>query len=132
VTGFPLEWAQGYLIACTVCLYLAIFLLLCYWHFSICYILFNREALLRDNTIVTRYRRQVAQLLIILIISFFVLILPYKIWALIESRVPFEKLSTIGFHAHAIILVITRSLLYLNSAVSIFALINPCHLFDNT
>ncbi len=119
-TIFPPNWAKAYLILCTVCLYLAVFLLLCYWHYSICWILFNREALLRDNTILTRYRRQVAQLLIVLIILFFILILPYKIWALIESLVPFDELSKIGFHAHAFILIITRSLLYLNSAVSIF------------
>ena len=93
--------------------------MLCYWHFSICCILFSREALLRDNTILTRYRRQVAQLLIVLIILFFVLILPYKIWALIESSITDEQIHRIGFHGHTFILITTRSLLYLNSAVSI-------------
>lgn len=106
---------------CTVCLYIAIFLLLCYWHFSICCILFNREALLRDNSILTRYRRQVAQLLIVLIILFFTLILPYKTWALIQSFMSNGELDQMGFHAHGFVLISTRSLLYLNSAVSIFA-----------
>lgn len=92
--------------------------MLSFWHFSICRILFSREALLRDNTIVTRYRRQVAQLLIVLMFSFFILILPYKIWALIESFLTYSELGQIGFHRHTFILVITRSLLYLNSAVS--------------
>ena len=89
-----------------------------YWHFSICRILFSREALLRDNTILTRYRRQVAQLLLVLMFLFFILILPYKIWASIESFLTYSDLHQIGFHRHAFILVITRSLLYLNSAVS--------------
>jgi hypothetical protein len=94
--------------------------MLCYWHFSICCILFNREALLRDNTISTRYRRQVAQLLIVLIISFFVLILPHKIWAIIQQRLTPEKLYAIGFHRHSFIIISTRSFIYLNSAVSVY------------
>jgi hypothetical protein len=93
--------------------------MLCYWHFSICCILFNREALLRDNTILTRYRRQVAQLLIVLIISFFILILPHKIWAIIQQRLSSEEFYQIGFRRHSFIIISTRSLLYLNSAVSI-------------
>lgn len=95
-----------------------ILILLCYWHYSICYILFNREALLRDNTIVTRYRRQVAQLLIALIVSFFVLILPHKIWAIIQPQLNVDQFMRIGFHRHSFLIIITRSLLYLNSAVS--------------
>ena len=94
-------------------------MMLCYWHYSICYILFNREALLRDNTVVTRYRRQVAQLLIALIVSFFVLILPYKIWALIQPQLSMDQFHRIGFHWHSLISIIGRSLLYLNSAVSV-------------
>lgn len=117
-TNFPSHWSKGYLISCTVGLYFLIFLMLSYWHFSMCCILFNREALLRDNTVLTRYRRQVAQLLIVIIISFFILILPYKLWAVFENFLTFDELSQIGFHAHAFILVITRTLLYLNSAVS--------------
>jgi len=93
--------------------------MLCYWHFSICCILFNREALLRDNTIVTRYRRQVAQLLIALIVTFFILILPYKIWAIIQQRLSTEEFYQIGFHRHSFIIITTRLLLYLNSAVSV-------------
>lgn len=93
--------------------------MLCYWHYSICHILFNREALLRDNTIVTRYRRQVAQLLIALIITFFILILPYKIWAIIHQHITYEQFLEIGFHRHSILSTITRSLLYLNSAVNL-------------
>jgi len=92
--------------------------MLCYWHYSICYILFNREALLRDNTIVTRYRRQVAQLLIALIVSFFLLILPYKIWAIIQQQLTVEQFLQLGFHRHSLLIIIIRSLLYLNSAVS--------------
>lgn len=80
--------------------------------------LFSREALLRDNTVLTRYRRQVAQLLIVIIISFFILILPYKIWAVFENFLTFEELTRFGFHTHTFILVIIRTLLYLNSAVS--------------
>jgi hypothetical protein len=80
--------------------------------------LFNREALLRDNTILTRYRRQVAQLLIVLIISFFILILPHKIWAIIQQRLSSEEFYQIGFRRHSFIIISTRSLLYLNSAVS--------------
>ena len=118
VTYLPPYWAKGYLISCTVCLYLLVFLLLCFWHFSICRILFSREALLRDNTILTRYRRQVVQLLIVLMFLFFILILPYKIWALIDSFLTYSELGQIGFHRHTFIHVITRSLLYLNSAVS--------------
>jgi hypothetical protein len=94
--------------------------MLCYWHFSICCILFNREALLRDNTILTRYRRQVAQLLIVLIISFFILILPYKIWAIIQQQLNSDEFYQIGFRRHSFIIISTRLLLYLNSAVSIF------------
>lgn len=97
--------------------------MLCYWHYSICYILFNREALLRDNTIVTRYRRQVAQLLIALIISFFILILPHKIWALIQQQLSYEQFRKIGFRRHSLIIITTRTLLYLNSAVSFVAII---------
>jgi hypothetical protein len=93
--------------------------MLCYWHYSICYILFNREALLRDNTIVTRYRRQVAQLLIALIVSFFLLILPYKIWAIIQQQLTVAQFLQLGFHRHSLLSIITRSLLYLNSAVSL-------------
>jgi hypothetical protein len=92
--------------------------MLCYWHYSICYILFNREALLRDNTIVTRYRRQVAQLLIALIVSFFLLILPYKIWAIIQQQLTVAQFLQLGFHRHSLLIIIIRSLLYLNSAVS--------------
>ncbi len=92
--------------------------MLCYWHYSICRILFNREALLRDNTIITRYRRQVAQLLIALVVSFFVLIFPYKIWALIQPRLSVEQFYKLGFRRHSLIIIITRSLLYLNSVVS--------------
>ena len=92
--------------------------MLCYWHYSICYILFNREALLRDNTIVTRYRRQVAQLLIALIVSFFILILPYKIWAIIHPQLSMKQFIELGFHRHSFITIITRSLLYLHTAVS--------------
>ena len=94
--------------------------MLCYWHYSICSILFNREALLRDNTIVTRYRRQVAQLLLALIISFFLLILPYKIWAIIQQQLSVEQFHKLGFHKHSLLIIITRSLLYLNAAVRIF------------
>ena len=93
--------------------------MLCYWHYSICYILFNREALLRDNTIVTRYRRQVAQLLIALIVSFFVFILPHKIWAIIQPQLSIHQFLQLGFHRHSLIIITTRSLLYLNSAVSL-------------
>jgi len=92
--------------------------MLCCWYYSICSVLFNREALLRDNTIVTRYRRQVAQLLITLIVSFFVLILPYKIWGIIQPQLSFDQFHRLGFHRHSLIIIITRSLLYLNSAVS--------------
>ena len=92
--------------------------MLCYWHYSICYILFNREDLLRDNTVVTRYRRQVAQFLIALLVSFFVLILPHKIWAIIQPQLRFDQFLQLGFHRHSLIIIITRSLLYLNSAVS--------------
>jgi hypothetical protein len=118
-TLFPGTWSNGYLISCTLCLYLFIFLMLCYWHFSICCILFNREALLRDNTIVTRYRRQVAQLLIALIVTFFILILPYKIWAIIQQRLNTVEFYQIGFRRHSFIIITTRLLLYLNSAVSV-------------
>ena len=116
-THFPPGWSIWYLIPCTLCIYVIILILLCYWHYSICYILFNREALLRDNTIVTRYRRQVAQLLIALIVSFFVLILPYKIWAIIQPQLNVEQFLQLGFHRHSILIIIARSLLYLNSAV---------------
>jgi hypothetical protein len=116
-THFPTSWANEYLISCTLCLYLFILILLCYWHFSICCILFNREALLRDNTAVTRYRRQVAQLLIALIITFFLLILPHKIWAIVQQRLSVEQFFQIGFRRHSLIIICTRSLLYLNSAV---------------
>ncbi|CAF1133042.1 unnamed protein product [Rotaria sordida] len=117
-THFPSSWGNEYLISCTLCLYLLIFLMLCYWHFSICCILFNREALLRDNTIVTRYRRQVAQLLIVIIITFFILILPHKIWAFIQQRLSVEEFFQMGFHRHSFIIISTRSLLYLNSAIN--------------
>jgi hypothetical protein len=93
--------------------------MLCYWHFSICCILFNREALLRSNTIVTRYRRQVAQLLITLIITFFMLILPHKVWGIIQQQLSVEEFSAIGFQPHSFIIISTRSLLYLNAAVSV-------------
>jgi hypothetical protein len=93
--------------------------MLCYWHYSICYILFSREALLRDNTIVTRYRRQVARLLIALIVTFFVLILPYKIWAIIQQQLTVEQFHRLGFHRHSFLIIITRALLYLNSTVSL-------------
>ena len=92
-------------------------MLIC-WHYSICSVLFNREALLRDNTIVTRYRRQVAQLLIVLIVSFFVLILPHKIWGIIQPQLSLEQFHRLGFRRHSLLIIITRSLLYLNSAVS--------------
>jgi len=92
--------------------------LLCYWHFSICCILFNREALLRDNTVLTRYRRQVVQLLIVLIILFFVLILPYKIWAIIQHRLTEQQFFRLGFQRHTFIMISTRLLLYINSAVT--------------
>jgi len=92
--------------------------MICYWHYSICYILFNREALLRDNTIVTRYRRQVAQLLLALTISFFLLILPYKIWGVIQQQLSIEQFHQLGFKRHSLLIITTRSLLYLNSAVS--------------
>jgi uncharacterized membrane protein (UPF0182 family) len=117
-THFPSAWSIWYVIPCTLLIYLIILILLCYWHYSICYILFNREALLRDNTIVTRYRRQVAQLLIALIVSFFVLILPYKIWAIIQQHLSFEQFHRLGFQRHSLLIICTRSLLYLNSAVS--------------
>jgi hypothetical protein len=94
--------------------------MLCYWHFSICSILFNREELLRNNTVVTRYRRQVAQLLITLTITFFILILPHKIWGIIQQRLTQDEFSQIGFQRHSFIIISTRSLLYLNSAVSIW------------
>ncbi|CAF0968137.1 unnamed protein product [Rotaria magnacalcarata] len=117
-TRFPETWANQYLISFTLCLYLLIFVMLCYWHFAICCILFNREALLRDNTIVTRYRRQVAQLLITLIITFFILILPYKIWAFLQQRLSQDEFYRIGFHRHSFIIIFTRSLYYLNSAIN--------------
>jgi hypothetical protein len=117
-THFPSGWSIWYVIPCTLIIYLIILIMLCYWHYSICYILFNREALLRDNTIVTRYRRQVAQLLIALIVSFFVLILPYKIWAIIQQQLSVEQFLRLGFHRHSLLIICTRSLLYLNSAVS--------------
>ncbi|CAF0970787.1 unnamed protein product [Adineta steineri] len=118
LTGFPLPWSIWYLIPCTVVIYLIILIMLCYWHYSICYVLFNREALLQDNTIVTRYRRQVSQLLIVLIISFFVLILPYKIWAIIQPQLSFEQFHRFGFQRHSLMIIIIRSLLYLNSAIN--------------
>ncbi|CAF3425455.1 unnamed protein product [Rotaria sp. Silwood1] len=117
-TQFPLSWATWYLIPCTLIIYLTILIMLCYWHYSICYILFNREALLRDNTIVTRYRRQVAQLLIALVVSFFVLIVPHKIWGIIQSRLSSEQFHKFGFHRHSFVIIVTRSLLYLNSAIN--------------
>lgn len=116
-TQFPASWSVWYLVPCTLIIYLIILIMLCYWHYSICYILFNREALLRDNTVVTRYRRQVAQLLIALIISFFLLILPHKIWALIQPQLSLEQFHKLGFHRHSFLIIGTRSLLYLNSAV---------------
>lgn len=122
-TKFPPYWSTWYLISCTFLVYLIIFILLCYWHYSICHILFNREALLRDNTIVTRYRRQVAQLLIALIITFFILILPYKIWAIFHQHMTYEQFIQIGFHRHSLFSTITRALLYLNSAVRFFIII---------
>ncbi|CAF0837507.1 unnamed protein product [Adineta steineri] len=117
-TDFPERWANIYLIPSTLCLYLFVFLMLCYWHFSICCILFSREALLRDNTILTRYRRQVAQLLIALIITFFILILPHKIWSIIQQRLTIDEFYNMGFQRHAFIIITTRSLLYLNSAIN--------------
>lgn len=119
-TKFPEFWSTYYLITCTFIVYILILIMLCYWHYSICHILFNREALLRDNTIVTRYRRQVAQLLIALIITFFILILPYKIWAIIHQNITYEQFLEIGFHRHSLLSTITRALLYLNSAVNPF------------
>ena len=98
--------------------------MLCYWHASICGILFNREALLRDNTVATRYRRQVALLLIALMITFFILILPHKIWAIVQQRLNVDEFYKIGFHRHSLIIICTRSLLYLNSAVSIYLVLN--------
>ncbi|CAF0727080.1 unnamed protein product [Rotaria sp. Silwood1] len=117
-THFPSSWGNEYLISCTLCLYVLIFFMLCYWHFSICSILFNREALLRDNTIVTRYRRQVALLLIVLIITFFILILPHKMWAYIQHGLSNEEFFQMGFHRHSFIIISTRLLLYLNSAIN--------------
>lgn len=116
-TQFPRIWSNVYLAPCTVFIYLIILAMLCYWNYSICYVLFNREALLRDNTIVTRYRRQVAKLLIAIIISFFILIFPYKIWGVIQSQLTLDQFHQIGFRVHSLILVIGRCLLYLNSAV---------------
>ena len=120
-TKFPEFWSTYYLITFTFLVYILILIMLCYWHYSICHILFNREALLRDNTIVTRYRRQVAQLLIALIITFFILILPYKIWAIIHQHITYEQFLEIGFHRHSLLSTITRALLYLNSAVNPFS-----------
>ncbi|CAM4750032.1 unnamed protein product [Rotaria magnacalcarata] len=117
-TQFPFSWATWYLIPCTLIIYLITVILLCYWHYSICHILFTREALLRDNTIVTRYRRQVARLLIALIVSFFVLILPYKIWAIIQPQLSLDQFHQLGFHRHSFLIIATRSLLYLNSAIN--------------
>ncbi|UJR25618.1 hypothetical protein I4U23_006970 [Adineta vaga] len=117
-TTFPDSWKDTYLIFSTLCVYLFVFLMLCYWHFSICCILFSREALLRDNSIVTRYRRQVAKLLITLIMTFFICILPYKIWAFIYQRLSPDEINMLGFHRHAFIAIITRTLLYLNSAIN--------------
>ncbi|CAF0766791.1 unnamed protein product [Rotaria sordida] len=117
-TRFPLSWATWYLIPCTLIIYLIILIMLCYWHYSICCMLFNRESLLRDNTIVTRYRRQVAQLLIALIVSFFVLILPHKIWGIIQPRLSLEQFHELGFRRHSFLIIVTRSLLYLNSAIN--------------
>ncbi|CAF1138351.1 unnamed protein product [Adineta ricciae] len=117
-TEFPKSWKNIYLILCTLYLYIFIFLMLCYWHFSICCILFSREALLRDNSIVTRYRRQVAKLLITLILTFFIFIIPYKIWAYVHQRYQFEEIAAIGFHKYSFIAIITRSFLYLNSAIN--------------
>jgi hypothetical protein len=119
MTNFPSFWSTWYLISCTLIIYIFIIIMLCYWHYSICHILFSREALLRDNTIVTRYRRQVARLLIALIVSFFVLILPYKIWAIIQQQLSVEQFHRLGFQRHSILIIITRLLLYLNSAVSL-------------
>ena len=93
-------------------------MLLCYWHSSICCVLFSREALLQDNTSVTRSRRQAAQLLIVLIVTFFILILPHKIWATVQQCLNYKQLYKIGFRRHSLIIICTRSLLYLNSAVS--------------
>lgn len=118
-TRFPSSWANEYLISCTFCLYLFILVLLCYWHCSICCVLFSREALLQDNTLVTKSRRQAAQLLIVLIITFFILILPHKIWAIVQQRLNYKQLIRIGFRRHSLIIICTRSLLYLNSAVCI-------------
>lgn len=120
MTNFPSFWSTWYLISCTLIIYIFIIIMLCYWHYSICHILFSREALLRDNTIVTRYRRQVARLLIALIVSFFVLILPYKIWAIIQQQLSVEQFHRLGFQRHSILIIITRLLLYLNSAVSLW------------
>jgi hypothetical protein len=122
-THFRSLWSIWYLIPCTLCIYLIILVMLCYWHYSICYILFNREALLRDNTIITRYRRQVARLLIALIVSFFVLILPYKIWALIQPQLSIKQFLQLGFRRHSLLIITTRSLLYLNSAVSLIEIL---------
>ena len=119
-TRFPSEWAKGYLISCTLCLYLFILVLLCYWHSSICCVLFSREALLQDNTLVTRSRRQAAQLLIVLIVTFFILILPHKIWAIFQQWLNYKQLYQIGFRRHSLIIICTRLLLYLNSAVRLF------------
>ncbi|UJR23296.1 hypothetical protein I4U23_026312 [Adineta vaga] len=118
LTQFYSKWSTWYLIPCTVIIYIIISIMLVYWYYSICSVLFNREALLRDNTIVTRYRRQVAQLLITLIISFFVLILPYKIWAIIQPQLSIEQFHQLGFRRHSLIIIITRALLYLNSAIN--------------
>lgn len=117
LTQFPAYWLVWYLIPCTVGIYVLIAIMLTIWHYSICHVLFNQEALLRDNTIVTRYRRQVAQLLIALIVSFFVLILPYKVWGIIQPQLSFEQFHKLGFRLHSLLIIVTRSLLYLNSAV---------------
>ncbi|CAF1013448.1 unnamed protein product [Adineta ricciae] len=118
LTQFHPSWSTWYLIPCTVMIYVIIAIMLICWHYSICSVLFNREALLRDNTIVTRYRRQVAQLLIVLIVSFFVLILPYKIWGIIQPQLSLEQFHRLGFRRHSLLIIITRSLLYLNSAIN--------------
>ncbi|CAF1443788.1 unnamed protein product [Didymodactylos carnosus] len=118
MTEFPKSWFNWYLVPCTLCIPILILSLLCYWHLKICRILFNPQALLQDNTVVTRYRRQVAIMLVTLTVTFFVLILPHKIWGIIQPNLTMTQFYSIGFPKHSLIIIFTRTLLYLNSAIN--------------